>query len=319
MLTYLAGTDHFRLRLREQALAADFCSSHAGAEQQVFDGRDTNERLIPDLRETLSGGLFATPRVVLMRHIELFEEKLGAAIVELFSGILSEDSLIVVSAEPVGRAKKGNALQVWLAKQVETEEVNLLTGRALTQSIGDILQGIDPQATIEPRAVESLAFRTGGATGYIYHDLLKLVLATEGKAITENDVENLVEEPAGESVSFVLLDSIVRGQRERAVSLLRQEERDDDAVFKLLGLFAWQVRQALMVRDEYERGVSSPDAIAAAIGAKPFSVRKLLPLIGQLSLVRLKRALVMLAEADRGMKTGQTRPGVALDLFVWKF
>ena len=319
MLKYFFGTDHFRLRLRERALAADFCFAHAGAEQQVFDGRDTNERLIPDLREMLSGGLFATPRVVLIRHIELFDEKLCAAIIKLFSGMLSGDGLIVVSAEPVGRAKKGNALQVWLAKQAEVEEVNLLTGRVLTKSIGDILQGIDPQAMIEPRAVESLALRTAGVTGHIYHDLLKLVLAAEGKAITETDVKNLVEEPAGESVSFVLLDSIVRGQRERAVSLLRQEERDDDAVFKLLGLFAWQVRQALMVRDEYERGVSSPDAIAAAIGAKPFSVRKLMPLIGQLSLMRLKHALAHLSELDRGIKTGQTRPGVALDLFIWKF
>ncbi|MFZ1654493.1 MAG: DNA polymerase III subunit delta [Candidatus Moraniibacteriota bacterium] len=319
MISFLTGTDHFRLRLREQALAADFCFAHAGAEQQVFDGRDTNERLIPDLRETLSGGLFATPRVVLIRHIELFDEKLCAAIIKLFSGILSGDGLIVVSAEPVGRAKKGNELQVWLAKQAVVEEVNILSGRALTQSISDILQGIDPQATIEPRAVESLALRTGGVTGYIYHDLLKLVLAAEGKAITETDVKNLVEEPAGESVSFVLLEQIVRGQRERAVSLLRREETNDDAVFKLLGLFAWQVRQALMVRDEYERGVSSPDAIAATIGAKPFSVRKLMPLINQLPLDRLKRALAYLADLDQGIKTGQIRPGVALDLFVWKF
>ncbi len=65
--------------------------------------------------------------------------------------------------------------------------------------------------------------------------------------------------------------------------------------------------------------MTSPDAIAAAIGAKPFSVKKLMPLIPKLSLERLKRSLAYLSDLDREMKTGQIRPGVALDLFVWKF
>jgi DNA polymerase-3 subunit delta len=319
MFIFLSGTDHFRLRLREHALVEDFRQKYPESERRVFDGRDTTEQLISALQEELLGNLFTTSRVILIRHAELFDERLCEAVRVQLDQALPDDVLVLISAESIGRAKKGNALQTWLSQQASAENVDILSGRALSQSIVEILHGIDSEMRIEPRAIEVLAFRTGGMTGYIYHDLLKLILATDKQVITGDDVKNLIEEPAGESVAFVLLDAIVRGNRERAVSLLRQEERDDDAVFKLLGLFAWQVRQALMVRDEYEQGVSSPDVIAAAIGAKPFSVRKLLPLIGQLSLVRLKRALVMLAEADRGMKTGQIRPGVALDLFVWKF
>lgn len=319
MMTYLTGTDHFRLRLRERRLATEFQAAHPGAEEQIFDGRDPNERLVPDLQEILSGGLFAVPRIILLRHVELFDEKLCEALIALFAQTIADDVLVVVSAEPSGRAKKGNALQTWSAKHAAIEEVNILTGRALSQSIIDMLQDIDTAAKMEPRAVESLALRTGGATGHIYHDLLKLVLVSKGEMITDADVRDLVLEPAGESVSFLLLDQIVRGNREQAVSLLRQEGATDDAVFKLLGLFAWQVRQAIMVRDEYERGSTSPETIAAAIGAKPFSVRKLMPLISKLPLDRLKRSLAHLSDLDRGMKTGQIRPGVALDLFVWKF
>ena len=319
MMIYLSGADHFRLRLRERARAAEFQQTYPGCEERIFDGRDSAESVVPDLQEVLSGGLFAIPRVIFIRHIELYDEKLCEALIDTFSRAVTEDTLVVASAEPTGRAKKGNPLQHWLTKNAQTEEVNILTGRALTESILEILRDINPKVKLESRAVESLAFRTGGATGHIYHDLLKLVLATGGQTITEADVRNLVEEPAGESVSFVLLDAIVRGNREQAVSLLRQEGASDDAVFKLLGLFAWQVRQALMVRDEYERGVTSPDAIAVTIGAKPFSVRKLMPLIPKLSLERLKRSMAYLSDLDRGMKTGQIRPGVALDLFVWKF
>lgn len=319
MLRFLTGTDHYRLRLREHALAADFRGAHPGTEERIFDGRDAVDGLLSKLQESLSGGLFSSPRVILLRHIELFDDKLAQAIVEQLGRMFPEEVLLIASAEPVGRAKKGNTLQVWLMKNATVETVDVLTGRSLSQSIVDILRGIDPDAKIEPRAVESLAVRTGGATGHIYHDLLKLVLAADGKAITDAAVQNLIEEPAGESVSFALLDAIVRGNREQAVSLLRREETNDDAVFKLLGLFAWQVRQALMVRDEYERGMTSPDTIAAAIGAKPFSVRKLMPLIPKLPLERLKRSLAYLSDLDREMKTGQIRPGVALDLFVWKF
>ncbi len=319
MLRFLTGTDHYRLRLRERSLATDFGRAHQSAEERIFDGRDTTEGLLSGLQESLSGGLFSSPRVILFRHVELFDERTAEAVIRLLDQSLPEDILLMASAELSGRAKKGNVLQTWLMKNAETETVDILSGRALSQSIMDILESIDPTVKIEPRAIESLAVRTGGVTGHIYHDLLKLVLTTSGKTITDTDVKSVIEEPASESVSFILLDAIVRGNRERAVSLLRQEETNDDAVFKLLGLFAWQVRQAIMVRDEYERGMTSPDSIAAAIGAKPFSVKKLMPLIPALSLERLKRSLAYLSDLDREMKTGQIRPGVALDLFVWKF
>lgn len=318
-MRFLTGTDSFRLRLRERALAADFRDAHPECTERVFDGRDVHEGLLTVLRETLSGGLFAAPRSIVIRHVELFDDQLSKAIVGLLSPTVPEDVLIVASVEPIGRAKKGNVLQVWLTKQAEVEEVNTLTGRALTQSILDMLHSIDAEAVIDPRALESLANRTAGATGYIHNNLLKLALLAGGRAITEVDVLTLTEEPVGESVSFAMLDALVRGNRERAITLLRQEETSDDVIFKLLGLFAWQVRQALMVRDEYDRGVTSPETIAATIGAKPFSVRKLMPLIPRLSLARLKRSLAYLSDLDRGLKTGQTRPGVALDLFVWKF
>lgn len=319
MLRFLTGTDHYRLRLRERALASDFSLTHPNAEAYVFDGRDTTDGLLSYLRENLSGGLFSSPRIILIRHIELFDERVSEAIIERLSQSLPEDILIIASAELAGRAKKGNPLQVWLMKRATVETVDILSGRALSQSIKEILRGIDPEASIEPRAVESLAIRTGGVTGHIYHNLLKLVLAANGKIITDADVRNMTEEPASESVSFMLLDAIVRGDRERAISLLRREEANEDAVFKLLGLFAWQVRQAIMVRDEYDRGMTSPDGIATAIGAKPFSVKKLMPLIPRLLPERLKRSLAYLSDLDRGMKTGQIRSGVALDLFVWKF
>ncbi len=319
MITFLTGNDHFRLRLRERALTTEFQSIHLGCEEHIFDGRDVTPGFISRFQEALSGGLFAAPRVILVRHVELFDEKLGATLIDLLGQMATEEVRIVASAELVGRPKKDNAVQTWLAQHAIVEEVPILTGQALAQSIIAILRDIDPQVKIESRAIESLAILTNGVTGHIYHDLLKLVLATSGRTITESVVRQLIGEPAGESVSFALLEALIRGNRERAIALLRQEETNDDAVFKLLGLFAWQVRQALMVRDEYERGVTSPDSIAAAIGAKPFSVRKLMPLIPKLSLVRLKRSLAYLSDLDRSLKTGQIRPGVALDLFVWKF
>lgn len=319
MLRFLTGTDHYRIRLRERALAKDFSAAYPGTEELILDGRDAALGILSRLNEGLSGGLFARPRVIAIRHVELFDEELSQGIIKELDRTLPEDALVIASAEPAGRAKKGNALQGWLTKEAEVETVDILAGRALIQSIMDILHGIDPAATIESRAIESLAIRTAGATGHIYHALLKLVLITKGKLITDADVRSIIDEQDGESVSFALLDAVVRGDRSRAISLFRREETDTDALFRLLGLFAWQIRQAIQVRDEYERGMVSADSIAAAIGAKPFSVKKLMPLISKLPLSRLKHALAALSDLDCGMKTGQVRPGVGLDLFIWKF
>jgi DNA polymerase III delta subunit len=320
MLRTLAGNDVFRLSRREHELAADFFSRFPNAERFVFDGRDPwTSELAERLRGALSGGLFVAPRCLLLRHTEGFDATAGAMLQSLLERAPeSKEILVIASQYGAGRNGKTTFTE-WLASVVKPESVNRLSGEALVRLAYELKEENDPQAALSEAALRTVALRSDGDAGRLSNDIQKLALLSRVQPVTPEVITLLTDNPEPESVTFAALDALVRGKRERALALLRREEQDRDAVFKLFGLLAWQVRLALQVKDEYERGERMAGQIARTIGAKPFSVEKLLPLLPTLSLARLKTALSRLAELDWEMKTGQTKPGVALDLFVWKF
>lgn len=319
MISFLNGSDMFRLGRREQELVQAFYHGQENGEEWTIDFRDPEIKPLEILSQALAPSLFAPVKLFRLRHVELLPEPIAEKFFKTLSLANLDGLEIIATAETGGRAKKKNILEEWLAKKGKTETFTSLSGAALLAEAENILKVIDPSIKIEKRALTLLIERNGGRSGFLYCDLWKLALAFPGREITVADVAALTTEPERESVAFALLDALVRGDRERALVLLREEITDDSEIFRLLGLFAWQLRLALMVRDEYDRGTTSGEKIAANINAKPFAVKKLLLLLPRLTMIRLKHAFTHLATLDRQLKSGEAVPGAALDLFVWKF
>lgn len=318
MLYLFSGTDTFRMLSQAKALEHNFFRSHSDGERLVLDLEEKwDEEVRSRLVSTLSPGLFATPHFVLIRGGEVLEEKSGAALADILKG--RDSSVSIVFTYALGGKKKLPKWWVALAQEQGSEEKTFapFSPAECGQYIEAILKNFDPALTIEPSAKTFLVEALVHDTGRLTQELERLALLAEDGKITRRAVEEHIFSNR-EAVTFQALDALVRGDRARAIALFRREEKEPDAPFALLGLCAWQVRRLIAIKELAEEGRSAAD-IARELKTSPYPIQKTLPLAGRFSVERLKHALTLLADFDQALKTGRIQPGVALDLFIWKF
>lgn len=318
MLFLLSGTDTFRMLERSKSLERDFLQSHpAGQKFALNIDENWDEAARSLLVSTLSPGLFATPYVIAIRGAETLDDKGGEWLADTLAR--KSDLVLVVLTIVLGGKKK---LPKWwnaLLKKgdVKAEVCGELTSGECAKYIDSVLATLDPELVIEPRAKTWLVEALSGDTGRLTQELTRLALSAHKQMITLAQVTETIT-PTREVVTFQALDALVRGERARAIALFRQEETEPDAPFALLGLCAWQVRRLIAIKELAEMGKTAAD-IARELKTSPYPIQKTLPLVSRFSFPRLRRALILLADFDQALKTGRLQPGVALDLFVWKF
>lgn len=319
MLHLLFGTDHFRLQERARALEQDFLATTPQGDKVVFDHEESwSEADRSLLVSSVSPGLFAISRFIVIRGAETFDESEGKQLIEILAH--SDDTVTVVLMARLAGKKK---LPKWISvlgkeRGVAMEEFRELGRPEQSAYVDNFLKGFAPELSIEPRAKQFLLDTFAHDLGRLTQELTRLSLETTSKSITLAQVLSSVR-PSMESATFAALDALIQGNRARAIALFRQEEQTPDAPFALLGLCAWQVRRLIIVKELAEKEHLSAAGIAAALKTSPYPIQKTLPLLSRLSFEHLRQALVRLADFDQAIKTGKLQPGVALDLFVWKF
>lgn len=316
MMYLLSGTDRYRLAQRRQALEAEFWSAHPEGERFTFDFEEAwDERAQTLLSSALaSGGLFATPHLVLIRGMETLDERGGE---RLAAALLDTDeSVTAVLVYVLPPRKKLPAWWQSLAKQGAHEALTVLASGESEALIEAVARAVG--ARIDAAAKRYLAQAFPADLGRLERETERLALSAPDGAITLELARSGVMLPREENV-FAALDALIRGDRPRAIALFRQEETEPEAPFALLGLCAWQVRRLIAIKELAEREKLPAAAIAKELKTSPYPIQKTLPLLPKLSFERLRQAFALLADLDRSIKTGRIRPGVALDLFVWKF
>jgi len=168
---------------------------------------------------------------------------------------------------------------------------------------------------IHPRAAHELATYVGENLRLLDRELEKLVVYVDGqRPIDVEDVHHLVSY-IHEANIFEMTDALGRCDGPRASRLLhRMLDQGYDPLY-LLGMIVRQFRIMIQVKDLAERGVH-PNDIPARLGLKPFVVRKGLSQAAKFSMSQLETIYCKLWEIDLSIKTGQTEPALALDLFV---
>lgn len=318
MLYLFSGTDTFRMLERIKALEQEFMHAEPGGQKLLIDIEEQwDESTRSLLVSTLSLGLFATPYIVVIRGAEILEDKEGKWLVETLKQ-KDEFMTVIVSFEP-GTKKK---LPKWWGMLVEgsgvkEETFGEVSARECEQYIDTVLKNFDPAFSIEPKAKTFLALNFVQDIGRLTQELHRLILSAADNKITILQVEESIT-PTREAVTFQALDALIQGNRARAIALFRREEREPDAPFALLGLCAWQVRRLIAIKELAEKGKNAAD-IARELKTSPYPIQKTLPMTSRFSFERLRRALTLLADFDLALKTGRLKPGVALDLFIWKF
>jgi len=162
-------------------------------------------------------------------------------------------------------------------------------------------------ASAEPEACRLLAELVGEDLYELAGEVEKLATWSDGSAITEADVEQLVAPRAG-SPPWNLTDAW--GARDVG-GVLRAAERMLDrtgdpvsrTIPRLVGSLTKHVRNARAARRLEEEGLSAQEA-AGRLGLKPYPAQKLYAQVRNFSGPELDDALVRLAELDHALKGG---------------
>src|SRR5882762_4275952 len=325
MVFLLHGEDPFRTRLRVGELVESLLAGGAGAPG------DLSARSSPRLGGALgltridarsdavdsitmagqSQGLFAAVderQVVLVEHAEALTSA------EFLRSFPSESALVLVAVEALKAARGGRGRT--RAKTGVPAELSLLDA---VQEIGGRAQRIERllpfevkswigararlhKVTLQPDAMDALAFALGPDTERIENEVQKLGAYANGAPVTAADVRALVS-GAIESDIFELTKAVVRRSHREAVPLLERLLAEANAPQQILGLLLWQFRVLLFA----STAPSGADAErqAKAIRSSPGAILRYVQHARGLSRSDIARAYESLYATDISIKTGR--------------
>lgn len=318
MIAIICGKDRFRVMRRRTELKDAFRSEHPDGEIVPFDMASGPGSFPKYLSEAAAPDLFGSRRFLDVENAFSIPDDMSEKIVKA----ISETDLSSVDGafSFVGMPKVKDAFFVALKKKADiVEEWKPLASAEANAFILAEAKSVSTGVSFSRQAVERMAALFGNDSAKLSSLARTLATYKESGEVTLADFELFVPEVPKELV-FAALDSLVSGNRGRAVSMLLKEAREDQGgVPKLFGLLAWQLRELMKVRGEYDKGNMRSESIAAACGMKPFVVGKLLSRMSGFPLSRLRNGFDLLSSLDEDMKLGRKDSELALTLFVEKF
>lgn len=326
MIIFLSGKDRFRLMRRRAELKQAFREEYPEGEIVTIDAKDDPLHVAKRMADAGAADLFGASRLVDVENVFSVSEnkKVSAVsddekrkICEALGETAASSRFLFVSD---GAAKAKDSLLLFLKKHADTvEEFPILSAEEARAFLAKEARSASPEVAFSRAAADRILSVCGTDSGRLSNVVTTLALYRESGEISLSDVELFVSGNPKEKV-FAALDALVSGNRGRAAKLLLEESRaDSGGVPKLFGLLAWQIRELLKVRGEYDRGLHTSADIARACGMHPFVVGKLVSKMSAFPLSRLKKGVELLASLDADMKSGRTDPELALTLFVKKF
>ena len=286
--------------LVERALAVLRRRFEGAGEWRVVWGDDDETRVESALAGLASRGLFGGSATMLLRRAEAMRAGVEAAI----EATVTEDRYdgrLVLAAGALDRRKR------WYAavrpRAAELACLPVTDPRELRGWVERL--AVEHGVKLRDDAIAELIARCGPELAVLESEIEKLGVASGAQAVGREAVERLV---AGERSHAVeeLTDRLTRGDRAGALRVLRSLLAADEPPLRIVGFLAANMRRALHVAEEQERG-GSPEAIAARLGMPDWLVRRQL---GRGPAVRLERALDVLAELDLAFKS--SRPEAAV-------
>jgi len=218
------------------------------------------------------------------------------AVVVLVDGEVKSNNPLFKKLAPLAEVTafpllKKEALKAWIRKRVKTEG-------------GDIA----------PQAVNLLAELIGGDLWAMDSEIQKLLLYSQERPISEDDVKQLVS-CIQEANIFALVDAVAEGRTESAQRVLHRLYDDGVPPTYILVMITRQFRLIAQARD-LGKGLSRLQ-IQDKLGLKSsYSLDKTLSQAKLYDFEGVKRAYDKLFETDLAIKTGKYSDKLALELLV---
>jgi DNA polymerase III subunit delta len=205
-----------------------------------------------------------------------------------------------------------NPLLKKLSPLAEVRTFPLLRGRDLKVWIQQRVK--EEGGDYTPQAVNLLAELIGGDLWAMNGEIQKLLLYSQERPISEDDVRQLVSH-VQEANIFALVDAVAEGRTELAQRILHRLYDEGVAPTYIMVMITRQFRLIAQARD-LEKGLSRPQ-IQDRLGLKSsYSLDKTLSQAKLYDFEGVKRAYDRLLETDLAIKTGQYSDKLALELLV---
>jgi len=151
--------------------------------------------------------------------------------------------------------------------------------------------------------------------GFLHNEVEKVALYTGKKVlINQQDLVEIMSAIPEISV-FSMIDAVSQKQVGKALQLLAEQLEAGEHPLKLITLLARQVRMMWQAKDMAAEGYSSRD-VAEKLGLVPFIGEKMMKQSKNFTAEILKQAMVSLAAADYGLKSGKANSLVLEEIII---
>jgi DNA polymerase-3 subunit delta len=211
-----------------------------------------------------------------------------------------------------GEMKGQNPLLKKLSPLAEVRTFPLFRGRDLKAWIRQRVR--EEGGDITPGAVDLLAELIGGDLWAMNGEIQKLLLYSQERPISEDDVRQLVSH-IQEANIFALVDAVAEGRTELAQRILHRLYQEGVAPIYILVMITRQFRLIAQAKD-LERGLSRLQ-IQDRLGLKSsYALEKTLKQSKLYDFEGVKLVYDKLLETDSAIKTGRYSDKLALELLV---
>lgn len=296
--------------LVERVLAVLRLRLSALGEWRVAWGDDDEARVRDAFDAMASRGLFGGGATVVVRRVEAMRGPVEALVEATVADDRYEGRLVLVGGAVDRRKRWYGAARARAAEIVCAPVTDGRDARTWIERLA-----ADRRVRLSSDAVLELTERCGMDLAVLETEIEKLAVADLPQPIDRETVGRLVASVRTHAVEE-LTDRLARGDGTGALRVLRQLLAADEPPLRIVGFLAANLRRALHVAEEQERG-GSVETIAGRLGMPDWLVRRQL---GRGPAARLERALTVLADLDLALKSSRPEEAVfeaALAELTW--
>lgn len=272
-----------------------------------FEGKDINIPEIIDFAETLP--FFADKRVIFLENTGLAKDGCDELANYIESGI-PESTVIVMTEMNVDKRTK---LFKAISKAGRCVEFTRQTDETLKRWILGRVKKENKMIT--GQTLDVFLEMVGSDMLFVANELDKLFAYTMNKdQITVEDVKAVCTVQLVNRI-FDMIGMIGLRQKTEAIELYHELLALKETPFGMLALIERQFNLMLQIADLQDNGVPFP-TIAQRVGLSPYIAKKYLPQIKCFTKEEMKKVLAACAEVDYGVKCGNIRPELGVELLI---
>ena len=303
MVYFYFGENDFKIREHINTVKTKFIEKYGNESVSKINASTTDPQQF--LAEIVNINLFSIKRLIILSNATENKE-IWTNLGNILQRIPDEVDLIITATSPDKRTKTFKKLM----KIAKPREFSLPKNRDLLEFV--LTQAADNQVEIKRDAANELIIYTGGNPWRISSEISKFKVFN--RVVTIETIHDLVE-PELEASAFGLLDNLLSGHREKALSELKKLRKIEDAN-KFLGLLAYQVFALSAVMHAGNRSIS---VVAKETGTHPFVIEKMFNAMGRVKTSDVKEISKIIADTDAKIKSSGTDPWTLIEIAISKF